>query len=247
MSYRLALVIPIYNEQGNILPLVNALRDNRVEPELCPYELILVNNGSSDNSAQEIEEAVGKTPWIRVIRLKDNVGYGGGIQRGLKSASTSATHVGWIPADHQYSVEDLLMVWKKVLKDPMAVHKGLRTVRKDGRQSQLVSQVYTNLTRYILGVKVQDVNALPKIFPLFLLKRVDFTLSSNFMLDGQILLAAQHLKLPIREHPLTFHARRSGVSSWSGRRIRVYAQTIRELIALRFQSKRWFTSAQSPT
>ncbi len=243
MSYRLSLVIPIYNEQGNILPLVESFKANRVEPELCPHELILVNNGSADNSQQELEAAVQDISWIRVLVLKNNVGYGGGIQQGLKTASSSSTHVGWIPADHQYTVEDLQMVWKKTLGEPMAVHKGLRTVRKDSPQSKFVSRVYTSLTKNILGVNVMDVNGLPKIFPLFVLKKVDFTLSSSFMLDGQMLLAAQQLGLPIREHALTFHARRAGVSSWSGKRLRVYAKTIKELVLIRLQSRRWFANS----
>ncbi len=240
MIYRLSLVVPIYNEEGNILPLVESFRQYRSDSDPCPFELVLVNNGSQDGSANEIAIAVEKTPWIRVVTLATNVGYGGGIQQGLKAIGSSTTHVGWIPADHQYTVEDLLMIWKQVESEPMAVHKGLRTVRKDGIQSQLVSRVYTTLTQSILGLKVKDVNALPKIFPLFVVKKVNFSMSSNFMLDGQMLLVAQRLKVPIREHALTFHARRAGVSSWSGRRLRVYALTLRELFIIRKQSRTWF-------
>ncbi|MBI4405048.1 MAG: glycosyltransferase family 2 protein [Deltaproteobacteria bacterium] len=242
MNYRLSLVIPVYNEVGNILPLVKAIAEKRSQPLICPYELVLVNNGSYDESAKELEQARQDQSWIRIITLNKNVGYGGGIQKGLEAASSKATHIGWIPADRQYSIEDLQKVWDQTLKQPFAVHKGNRTVRMDGKQTRFVSSVYTGLTRRILGVNIVDINGLPKIFPSSFIKQIDFPLSHTFTLDGQLMLAAKLKKFPIFEHPVTFYARRAGVSSWSSKRLKVYRETIAELFRMRFNSKDWFKS-----
>lgn len=242
MTHRLALVIPVYNEVGNILPLVRAIRDKRKEPLHCPYELILVNNGSQDNSAAELEQAKAGADWIRVVTLNPNVGYGGGIQKGFEAASPQATHVGWIPADQQYSIDDLQKVWENTIQKPFALHKGIRTVRRDSSQTRFVSVVYTSMVRRILSVKVRDVNGLPKIIPTTFLKEIDFPLANTFLLDGQLILAAELHKLPVFEHPVTFYARRAGVSSWSSKRLKVYRETIRELFRMRNQSKSWFRS-----
>jgi len=240
MDYRLSLTIPIFNESGNILPLVAAFKAHRNSESPCPYELILVDNGSKDNSAQELTEATRDCDWVKIITLTENVGYGGGVRQGLRSASPAATHLGWMPADLQYSIEDLHTIWTHARMEPMALHKGNRTVRRDGRQSQFVSSVYTQLARCILGLRLADVNGLPKVFPSFLFKKLNFPLATNFVLDSQILLSAQLLGVPIREHPVTFHARRAGVSSWSGKRLRVYRETLFTMFALRSQSKTWF-------
>jgi glycosyltransferase involved in cell wall biosynthesis len=205
-----------------------------------PFELILINNGSTDDSESQLRVASEGKPWIRVISLKQNVGYGGGVYQGLKAVSSAITHVGWIPADHQYSLKDVRKVWQAALDEPMSLHKGKRTTRFDGAETQWVSRIYTWLSQKILNLKVEDVNGLPKIAPLFMIKKIAFPLQTTFLLDGQMCLIAQKLGVPIREHAVTFHARRAGVSSWSGKRLRVYQQTLKDMLVMRLQSKSWF-------
>ena len=246
MTYRLSLVIPIFNEEKNIEPLISDIAKTR-QSSRCPHELVLVNNGSQDRSAEEIAHLKVGKDWIKTITLQTNQGYGGGIQAGLSNVSPLSTHVGWIPADLQYSIQDLQKVWTQTTKIPRALHKGQRTVRLDGAQTRFVSTVYTYLYRLILGLRVKDVNGLPKIFPVELYHRIDFPLSHTFVLDGQLILAAELYGLPVHEHPVTFFARRSGVSSWSSKRLKVYRDTILELFQIQKQSAKWFTSKIAST
>src|SRR4051812_19890040 len=106
-SYRLALVIPAFNEAGNILPFVEEIRARRAVFGLCPHELILVDNGSLDGTLEEMTEARRDDRWIRLVSFCNNVGYGGGIRRGIAAVSGDITHVAWLPADRQYAVSAL--------------------------------------------------------------------------------------------------------------------------------------------
>ena len=241
MDYRLSLIIPVFNEVGNILPLVESIAARRDENHPIPFELVLVNNGSRDDSAGELEKATTSLPWAKVVNLVDNVGYGGGIQAGFREASPQASHIAWLPADRQYSTEDLHLVWREVERNPEAVHKGIRLYRLDADSTKLVSRIYTALCRSILGLKVTDINGLPKIFPAWAVKKMRFGLAPTFLLDGQMLLAAQKLKLAIYEHPVVFYARRAGVSSWSSKRLHVYWRSFIGLWKTRFKSTRWFS------
>lgn len=236
---KLSLIIPVYNEVGNIIPLVESLIQSRKEGG-CPDELVLVDNGSQDNSANELTEATRGFDWIKVIPLNPNDGYGGGIQAGLKAASCESTHLGWIPADRQYSIADLNKVWKATIEKPHSFHKGLRTTRLDGEQTKFISMVYTGLVKSILNIGIEDVNGLPKIFPKSFYEQIDFPLAKSFHLDCQLLVAARKKRIPISEHPVTFYARREGVSSWSSKKIQVYLETLKALFRIRIESKGWF-------
>jgi glycosyltransferase involved in cell wall biosynthesis len=237
MEPKLSLIVPVYNECGNILPLVQSICDAHAQSGF-PYELILVNNGSQDRSAEELAAARGEADWIKVLTLDVNQGYGGGVSAGLKAAAPEATHLGWIPADRQYSIEQTEALWRKVVEWPQAMHKGIRTERFDGANNRLVSHIYSRLARQILALPVKDMNGLPKIFPRKLMKQITQPPAANFLFDCQIMLAARMSGVRIVEHPVTFYARRAGVSSWSSKRIRTYLATFKGLLQMRTEMLR---------
>lgn len=246
MNYKLSLIVPIYNEVGNITPLIQGLDQLRKKDINCPHQLILVDNGSEDDSALEIQTHARTRPWITVVTLSKNRGYGGGIQEGWLHSAKESTHLGWMPADGQYSCSDLHSVWRRVVVKPIALHKGKRTQRMDSKQTQLISRVYSEIANKLLGLQDVDVNGLPKIFPATLQKRMNFPLANSFHFDGQVLLACRLLKIPIVEHPVTFHARRCGVSSWSTQKLRVYWNTFCALWKYRSECRTWFPESAHP-
>src|SRR4051812_49817254 len=86
MTPRYSLVVPVYNEAGNIEPLVAdsaAVLDRLSQP----YEIILVNDGSTDATAAEIAAASRRTPLCREIRLPQRSGQAVALLAGLRSAA----------------------------------------------------------------------------------------------------------------------------------------------------------------
>ena len=91
---KFGIVIPCFNEAGNLL---NLIQDCDFVTQEGTIEFVLVNNGSTDDS-EEFLAQVGN-PKIRIVNLKQNVGYGGGIVAGLKTLETDLC--GWMHADRQ--------------------------------------------------------------------------------------------------------------------------------------------------
>ena len=93
---KLSIVIPCYNEGKNI-PLILSRFDEVINRK--DIEALLVNNGSTDNSEEVLDELLPKYPFARVVNVQENKGYGYGILTGLREAS--GTFIGWTHADMQ--------------------------------------------------------------------------------------------------------------------------------------------------
>ncbi|MBA7715899.1 Poly-beta-1,6-N-acetyl-D-glucosamine synthase [subsurface metagenome] len=90
-----SLVIPFYNEEKNVREVISGLSDT-LERSSIDYELVLVNNGSTDKTPQILESLAKEKPdAIKVVHVSVNQGYGGGIINGLKRVSEEYVGI-WI-------------------------------------------------------------------------------------------------------------------------------------------------------
>ena len=100
-----SLVIPCFNEAENILPLIDKLKNNILKKK--KIEVILVNNGSTDNTLSILKDQEKKFSNIVIVNIKTNIGYGNGIISGLKKSTGNI--VGWTHADLQTDPNDFLI------------------------------------------------------------------------------------------------------------------------------------------
>lgn len=231
---KFSLIVPLWNEGKNVADLISMVADSGL-PEDGMDELILVNNGSVDDTGKRINEGAAKYSWIVPIHLDENQNYGGGVYEGFKYATNDI--LGYIPGDLQVATDDVMKVWKTFRessgdKSKLFV-KGNRTVRHDPFQTQFVSTIYTALANIVLGLRVKDVNGLPKLFHRSLIDLVPVVRMKTFVFDSQIISLARANCWTIKEIPVTFHSRRKGVSSWSRKRMQVYITVFKQLIKLR--------------
>ena len=123
---KFSLVIPCYNEGDNIPLLIKRLKDIFTFNDI---EIILVNNGSTDNTQSIMENCVRDSSNIKVLNIKINKGYGYGILEGLKICKGKI--LGWTHADLQTDPADSLKALK--LFDELETNKlfvkGLRKGR----------------------------------------------------------------------------------------------------------------------
>jgi dolichol-phosphate mannosyltransferase len=230
------LVIPLYNEADNIEALVADLVAAGL-PTAGLATALLVDNGSEDDTAGVIDRLATTHPWIRPLHVSENRGYGGGIRHGLDQST--APYLAYIPGDRQVSAADLRVVWEETLRlhadpdSPPLFVKGWRQQRHDGRSMRVVSRAYTLLSNLVLGLQVRDVNALPKCFDRRLLAALPTDSYRSFTFEAQVLLCARRHGFQIHEVPVVFHARREGVSSWSGKRLQTYWRTFWQMYLLR--------------
>ena len=204
---KLSLVIPCYNEAEN-LPL---LLKRCAEFGKYDSEIILVDNGSSDDTQKILNEIILNYSFCKSIRLEENLGYGNGIIQGLKMAK--GDYIGWTHADLQTDPRDALKVIE-ILKDfdDKVLIKGRRYGRPffDTFFTICMSIFETLLLKKIMW----DINAQPTIF-----HRRFFSEWLNppldFSLDLYAYFHAKNKGYKILRFPVFFGPRIFGESKWN--------------------------------
>lgn len=234
MTIRLSIILPCYNEAEN-LPLL--LQGYRQVWQDLPAELILVNNGSTDNSADvlahELQEP--EFTFVRTVEVNQNQGYGYGIFTGLQAAQGEV--IGYSHADMQCSPADVFAAYHKLLSqpDPFAV-----LVKGKRQQRELSASLVTNgmalLASVVLATKLTDINAQPKLFHHSHLQRLTRP-PAGFQFDLYVLYQARRAGLRIETVPVVFGQRAHGESKWAANifsRYRTIWATIIYVFSLRF-------------
>jgi glycosyltransferase involved in cell wall biosynthesis len=212
MSINFSLVLPCYNEEKNIAFLCNEFLNLPIEDYKA--ELILVNNGSEDNTKHEIEEFIkknnSKNIIIKLVHLEKNKGYGGGISEGL--SNDLGDYIGWAHADLQTPLIDFLKLFKLIKNKKNILGKGFRTNNRgfDG----IISRMHENLASLILGVKMREVNAQPKIFNRELMKYFKNIPFKWTTLDTYAVYICLKNQIQIKSINVIFNTRKYGQSKW---------------------------------
>ena len=205
---KLSVIIPCYNEAAN-LPLL--LDRCSTLGENSNIEVILVDNGSSDNSAEVLEKLLPSYPHCRTIRVPVNQGYGFGILSGLKAAQGDV--LAWTHADMQTDPKDILrgLAFFQLHSNHIYV-KGRRIKRP-------IADVFFTIGMSVfetclLQTRLWDINAQPNMF-----SREFFESWQNaphdFSLDLFAYFTARNQGLPVYRFPVKFGERAHGISHWN--------------------------------
>jgi glycosyltransferase involved in cell wall biosynthesis len=219
---KFGIVIPCFNEAGS-LPILIGECDYLSQQG--SFEFVLVNNGSSDISAEILEEIC--NPKIRVVNLINNAGYGGGILAGLKELKTE--YVGWIHADLQTDLKDSLIGLENLEFD---FFKGIRLGRT--KAERLFSAGMSIICSILFRTSLVEINAQPTIMKK---KLYDSWINPplDFSLDLYSLLIAKKRKVTILRSEFYFSKRTSGQSTWNfgfKSRVKMISRTMRYAILL---------------
>ncbi len=207
-----SIIVPCYNEEKNLRKLIYEFNNivNNYDEEI---EVILVNNGSNDNSNIIMKELKEKYRFIKIENVDINKGYGYGILKGLEAAK--GDYLCLIHADLQFNPSEI----KKgiqFLKDnnyPKNVFiKGLRTNRPwSDNFFTFGMSIYESL---ILKRTLWDINAQPTLIPKELYKTWKNP-PYDFSLDLYAYYTAKIQKYRIYRYKVTQHEREEGKSSWN--------------------------------
>ena len=211
----LSLVIPLHNEERNIRKVAIDL-SRTLERSSIDYELILVNNGSTDKTSQALENLAREKPdAIKLVHISANQGYGWGVISGLREVTQE--YVGFMGGDGQVEARDVLRVYSKLIDDNLDLCQLRRVLRKDGPVRRFISYCYNLTFRFLFSWKVRDINATPKIMRRELCDRLDLV-SKDWFLDAEVIIKCAKMRCKIAELPAVFHERetgQSGVNFWT--------------------------------
>ena len=212
MSVNFSLVLPCYNEEKNIDLICNEFLSLQFKNYIA--ELILVNNGSVDNTKIEILKAKKNNLFsnveIKLVDLKKNKGYGGGILEGLKVAT--GDYIGWAHADLQTPLKDFLKLFEEIKGKKNILGKGYRTNNRgfDG----IISRFHEIFSSLILGYKMREINAQPKIFNKELMSYFKKMPEKWTVLDTYVVYTCLVNKIEIKTIDVLFNTRKYGDSKW---------------------------------
>jgi glycosyltransferase involved in cell wall biosynthesis len=224
-----SVVVPVYNEQDNVEPLLEAL-EAALEGLGRPYEVILVDDGSTDGTVARLREAVARFPALRVVRLRSNFGQTAGLAAGFDLARGEL--IVTMDGDRQNDPADIPRLIDK-LKDGYDVVSGWRRDRQDSFWTRrLPSQLANGLISWITGVHLHDYGCALKVYRREILRDVALYGEMHRFLPA----LARWVGATVGELPVSHWPRRSGVSKYGlGRTIRV----LLDLLTVKFLMSYW--------
>ena len=222
-----SIVVPCYNEERN-LPLL-VFRFEKVLQDV-DAELILGNNGSTDNSQQVLEKIEKEYNFVRIAVVPKNIGYGHGIMAGLKAAKGGV--LAWTHADMQCDPEDVSKAYDVYKQsDEKTLVKGNR----QGRFSLLTKSFHV-IASVLFFRRFDDINGQPKMFPRSLMDEIKKA-PNGFQLDFYVQYIAKKKGYRVVSIPVKFGVRKFGYSKWATgmkSRVKNVARFLGYMLKLRF-------------
>lgn len=230
---KLSIVVPCYNEAKNIPLILERFAAVVKEPGI---EVLLVNNGSKDESAQVFQDQLANNayPFVKVVNVEVNQGYGFGIVSGLKAARGAV--LAWTHADMQTDPGDVITAFQQFQKlsaTEQVIIKGKRINRSFGQWGFTFGM--SMIASVVLMKPLYDINAQPKVFPRALFAQLKSP-PNDFSLDLYLLYMAKRLKYRIVTIPVRFPDRIHGESKWAfsfSSKYKTVLRTINYIFALR--------------
>jgi glycosyltransferase involved in cell wall biosynthesis len=216
---RFSVVVPCYNEGENLRVLARAFQgalDASHERVAYNTEVILVNNGSMDDSAEILHDMIASNqyPFLRTTRVARNQGYGFGILSGL--AEARGDYLAWTHADLQTDPLDVLKGFQEILSSSAPTTTLVRG-RRIGRP--WLDWIFTYAMGLISSVSLRsrlfDINAQPKVFHRDFLEHLA-NAPWDFSLDLYTLYVADREGYQVVEIPVRFGKRHAGEAKGGG-------------------------------
>jgi dolichol-phosphate mannosyltransferase len=221
-NLRLSLVLPAFNE-AVVIERAVAEAETDLGKTFADYEVLVVDDGSSDATAAVVERLLPFSPHTRLLKHPKNRGYGAALRTGFEAARFDL--IAFTDADCQFDLTDLGPLAALAAEFPIAA--GYRADRKDVWRRRFFSWGYNVLARTLLGTRVRDCDCALKVFRREALARM-LPESRGFFVNTEMLTRARQLGLAITERAVTHRPRLGGESKVS---IFEIPKTLRTLLA----------------
>lgn len=238
----LSVVVPVYNEQENAEPLVRRLAE-AVRPLGLPFELVLVDDGSRDETLAVLRALCDDVPELVVIALRRNFGQTLALQAGLDRARGDA--IVTMDGDLQNDPRDIPRLLER-LAGGADVVSGWRVDRQDGMLLRKVpSWIANRLIRLVTGIQIHDQGCALKAYRREVVQSLDLYADMHrFIAILTMPLGAVIEEIEVAHHPRTAGSSKYGIS----RTFKVMADlfTIQMLTWFRERPMRWFALLGAP-
>jgi glycosyltransferase involved in cell wall biosynthesis len=150
----ISVFFPAYNDEGTIERMVaDALT---VLPSLTDdYEVIVINDGSTDTTSSVLEQLKSTSPFVKIIHHERNQGYGAALRTGFNHACKDL--VFYTDGDGQYDARELVALFP-LLTETVDIVNGYKVKRGDRRHRIIIGAIYNRLARLLFNLPIRDVD-----------------------------------------------------------------------------------------
>ena len=223
----LSVIVPLYNEEENILPLHQSLTES-LKFYQFPYEIIYVDDGSTDATFVQLLALAHEDPHVSIVQLSRNFGQTAALSAGI--AHSTGTQLVFMDGDLQNDPQDISRLLEK-LDEGYDIVSGWRRHRKDARFSRKIpSYIANHLISWVTGVHLHDYGCTLKAYRREVFQHVHlYGEMHRFIPAYAALYGARSTELEVAHHPRRFGTSKYGIS----RTIRV----LLDLLELKFQAR----------
>ena len=211
---------PCYNDESTIAGLVREA-DAQLRCATDDYEIIVVNDGSSDGSAAVLEALAREMPQLKVVTHPVNRGYGGALRSGFAAATKEL--VFYTDGDGQYDVKEIPIMLALLVDDTDFVN-GMKMARSDPAYRVFAGNLHKFVTRWAFWLPVDDVDCDYRLIRRSVLDRIELQ-SSSGSICVELVKRAQRAGARFRQVSVRHYSRQFGSSQFfrPGRILQTYA------------------------
>src|SRR5256884_6096173 len=224
-SQSLSVILPAFNEEANIRSVVEDAC--QIIPKFAPvFEIIVVNDGSKDRTAEICDDLALEFSNVRVVHHARNKGYGAALKTGIERARYDL--IFFTDSDRQFDLKEVATLLEQT--DAYDIVAGYRARRQDPPHRLLFAWGWNILVRLVLGIRIRDIDCAFKAFNRRVFNSIQIQ-SVGAMVNTEIFAQASKFGMTVKEVRVSHFPRRHGKPT--GSKFAVISKAFRELIKMR--------------
>jgi len=220
----ISVFFPCYNEQENVARTVEKTLEV-VEKLNADFEVIIVNDGSDDNTGQIADGIAERNDRVKVVHHRHNLGYGAALQSGFQTAAKEL--VFYTDGDGQFDINEMPPLLS--LMEQYDIVSCYRLNRRDPVIRKINGWCWTKLVCLMFGLNIRDIDCAFKLYKRRIFDEIEMS-STGALIDAEILARAARKGYRITQKGVHHYPRISGRQT--GASIRVILRAFKELFKL---------------
>jgi glycosyltransferase involved in cell wall biosynthesis len=225
-SMNISVVLPILNE-GQIIHKTIVRLVAKMEKTASKFEVLAVNDGSTDNTRNVLEKLHSKDTRIKVINHKGNKGYGAALKTGVRKAKFD--WIFFMDSDLQFDVAEIKKFIPYHADYDFII--GYREGRADPLKRIYISKMYNYIVSFLFDIHITDIDCAFKLMRKSAIQQLG-VLPNSFFVSTTLLVKAVRAKMRLKEIPVKHLPRTKGVSTVTLHQV---MRTIRDLFIMYFK------------
>lgn len=222
MNRDLTIIIPAYNEEASLEKFLPEVIDHCVKNN---YKLIVVNDGSKDQTLQVLEYYASEHSVLEIVSHKVNRGYGGAIKSGINACETDCLIT--IDADGQHYLEDVDRLYHELIERDADMIVGNRGLHSSGYYRTFGKWLIRQIARMLMPLKIHDINSGLKVYNTGLAQKYIPLCPDSMAFSDVITLTFIYKRNLVLELPVRINQRIAGHSTIG---VRTAFDTVMEII-----------------